>query len=273
MISEIAVIMSVYKNDRMEWFKESVDAILNQSFNAIDIYLFVDGLVCNDITELINHYSKLPNFHVNYSENNVGLAQAMNTLIKSNSLAKKYPYIARMDSDDICHEDRFKEQYDFMEKNSNISVLGTDCIEIDESGLELNYKKMPSSHCELDDLVIKRCPFNHPTVIMRSEVFINGFFYNDKLRNTQDYFFWIELLKNGYKFANLNKPLLFFRITADFYKKRGRGKAYNDFKGRLYAIKLLNRNNIRNYFYAFSISILRLSPVWFSKFIYKYMRQ
>ncbi|WP_263641611.1 hypothetical protein [Vibrio diabolicus] len=48
----------------------------------------------------------------------------------------KYLYIARMDADDICNLERFDKQVDFLKKNAQISVVGSDVIEINEEDEE-----------------------------------------------------------------------------------------------------------------------------------------
>ncbi|MEI8640725.1 hypothetical protein P4S68_04925 [Pseudoalteromonas sp. Hal099] len=44
----------------------------------------------------------------------------------------------------------------------------------------------------------------------RYSVFARGHRYLPNMRNTQDYFLWIALAKDGCKFANVKEPLLHF---------------------------------------------------------------
>jgi hypothetical protein len=53
--------MSVYKNDKLKYFKEAVESIINQDygFENINIYLGIDGEIGNDIEDYIksnSHY-------------------------------------------------------------------------------------------------------------------------------------------------------------------------------------------------------------------------
>ena len=41
----IAVLLSVYKNDRAEFLRLSIDSILNQSYKNIILYIGVDGTI------------------------------------------------------------------------------------------------------------------------------------------------------------------------------------------------------------------------------------
>ncbi|URE79625.1 glycosyl transferase [Providencia stuartii] len=184
-----------------------------------------------------------------------------------------FSYFARMDADDISDKHRFEKQINFLEKNTNIDIVGSDVIEINESGEIINYKNMPTNHKELVNNIIKRCPFNHPTIMIRKNIFLNpSIRYDSELKNTQDYKLWVELISKGFTLANINEPLLQFRISNDFYKKRGISKVKNDINSRLYAIKLLNIHSIKNYLYIFLIFVLRISPKFMSKLAYKILR-
>jgi hypothetical protein len=96
--------------------------------------------------------------------------------------------------------------------------------------------------------------------------------YDGVLRNTQDYYLWIELLKKGYKFANLREPLLKFRIDENFHKRRGLKKAINDFNSRVYAMKALNVFSTSNILHALLLFGLRVSPSFLKKLAYDRFR-
>ena len=49
-------------------------------------------------------------------------------------------YIARHDADDISNKDRFKHQINFLKKNKNIQVLGTNVI---HKSYKKKYIKVP----------------------------------------------------------------------------------------------------------------------------------
>ncbi|MCZ8487821.1 hypothetical protein O9992_10395 [Vibrio lentus] len=71
-----------------------------------------------------------------------------------------------MDADDVSSASRFEKQVDFLIENPEISGLSVqDVIEISCSGDELFYKSMSKSHDEMFDNIIKKCPFNHPSVM------------------------------------------------------------------------------------------------------------
>ncbi|MBY8044187.1 glycosyltransferase [Vibrio fluvialis] len=265
----VAVIMSIYKSDELKYVELAVESILLQSHVNKKLFIYIDGPISDDILNYIKNL-EMNGVFVLYSVENNGLANAMNKLIHHCLENYNFDYFARMDADDISHKHRLKAQLGFAIDN-NIDVLGSDVIEINENGNEIYYKRMISNDRELKDRIIKRCPFNHPSVLISASVFKEGNFYNPDFMNTQDYFFWINLASQGYVFGNINLPLLKFRVSKDFFKKRGFAKAKNDFNAKIYAIKKLHLPK-SYFFYALAIFILRVLPSNVQKIVYKKLR-
>ncbi len=265
----IAVIMSIYHGDNLKDFKLSINSLLSQSHKNFTIFLYVDGEVSEDLMAYVQNLDS-EIIQVHYGNKNKGLAHAMNYLVDYCLSNFNFDYFARMDADDISHRDRLSIQLSYAENNL-CDVLGADVIEIDHLGNELFYKQMLTGDNELKASIIKRCPFNHPTVVISKKIFLDGHRYDASLKNTQDYFLWVDLALAGYKFGNINQPLLKFRISEDFYSKRGVKKAKNDFNAKIAAIKKLSLPR-SNYIYAVAIFLLRISPVFIQKLAYDRLR-
>ncbi|KPZ53594.1 glycosyltransferase [Pseudoalteromonas sp. P1-7a] len=271
-MNKVAVALSVYKLDSKNYLKESIDSLLNQTFTNFDVFIEVDGPVDSEVNDLLSNYNDNDKFHVNFNEENKGLAYRLNSIFDKILKIGQYSYIARMDADDICMPQRFDEQVNFLLENEDIAVLGSSMIEFDSTGNE-NYKIMPVIHHELEKNIIKRCPVNHPTVMFNLDA-INSIDlkYDGSLKNTQDYYLWVDLLSKGYKFANLRQPLLKFRIDENFHKRRGFKKAVNDFNSRLYAMKTLGVFSVANILHSILLFGLRVSPSYLKKIAYKRLR-
>lgn len=271
-MNKIAVAISVYKLDSPKYLKESVDSILEQTFSDFDVFIEVDGPVNSKLNEVLCSYIHNKKVNINFNEKNLGLAFRLNSIVAKVLDIGSYGYIARMDADDISLVNRFEKQVHFFKENPNIAVLGCSMIEFDHLGNE-NKKIMPANHKELAQNIIKRCPLNHPTVMFNLNVIkSDDLKYDGVLRNTQDYYLWIELLKKGYKFANLREPLLKFRIDENFHKRRGLKKAINDFNSRVYAMKALKVFSISNILHTILLFGLRISPSFLKKLAYNRFR-
>ncbi|MCQ1060028.1 glycosyltransferase [Photobacterium sp. ZSDE20] len=273
MSAKVAVAMSVYKSDSQEFLTMSLESILTQNYENIDIYIEVDGPVSTELSKTILKYSDNQKVYIEFHDENRGLATRLNNIIEKCLSKGDYTYLARMDADDISLPHRIQTQVDFLNHNEKVAVVGSDIIEVDSKGNDLFYKKMLTSHNDIKNMVIKKCPFNHPTVMFRMNIFNDKKIrYKERLKNTQDYYLWIDLLYYGFIFANINQPLLKFRVDENFHSRRGVDKAINDLKSRIYAFKMLDVNNTSNFIHTLALFFLRLSPSFIKKFAYNFLR-
>ena len=68
MKSKIAVIMSIYRNDRIDFVKLAVESILNQTYKDFDYYSQYDGPVDADDILNVNRFEKLLEYFKNHLE-------------------------------------------------------------------------------------------------------------------------------------------------------------------------------------------------------------
>ena len=266
---ESIVAMAVYQADNAKWLEESIESITSQSYTDFLFIIVIDGPVPGSITQVLNTATMSDNRIVlAQNSHNMGLASSMNSAIDF-GLAFEPSFFVRMDADDISEQHRLSRQITYLKKHSNISVLGSALTEINESGKKVGARVMPASHKQITRILPRRCSLNHPTVVIRYNVFLDGHRYNGDLLNTQDYFFWITLASQGYIFRNLKDRLLKFRRVNNFYKRRGLSKSLNEFKARIYAITKLKQYSPYNFFYACGVLSLRLMPGKVVKLAYK----
>ena len=266
---ESIVAMAVYQADNAKWLREAIDSITKQTYTNFLFVIVIDGPVPQAISGVLNDAVKRDDrIILAQNSHNIGLASCMNAVIDF-SMQFKPTFFVRMDADDISEEHRLLRQITYLKRHSNISVLGSALTEINESGFKVGARVMPASHKQIVRILPRRCSLNHPTVVIRYNVFNDGHRYNGDLLNTQDYFFWITLASKGYIFRNLKDRLLKFRRVNNFYKRRGLSKSLNEFKARMYAITKLKQFSPYNFFYACGVLSLRLMPGKIVKLAYK----
>ena len=272
---KIAVAMSVYANDKPEILVECIDSIISQTYDDFVVFINVDGSVSNKVYQLLENYkSSYPQiFEIDYCKENKGLAFQLNSIVdKVAASSSNFQFIARMDADDINDLNRFSKQVSFFLANPEVAVLGSSVDEFYADG-SVFYKSMPQQHDEIYKNIIKRCPFNHPTVMFNlATLSFEDLNYPSTLMNTQDYYLWVDLAKKGYRFANIDEPLLKFRVDNNFHKRRGLQKAKNDFMSRLYAIRELDMSTPSNWLHSFLLFFLRISPSWIKNLAYEKLR-
>lgn len=272
-IPNVVVIMSVYRYDSLVYLKQAVHSIISQSYQSTTLFIFRDGPVDIKVDEYLNQISKDCS-SVNYltSEKNCGLAVALNRLIDVILEDGKADYVARMDSDDISRIDRISKQVGFFSNNPQVDVCGTSCHEFGAS-YALDIKHLPETHEELLSFSVSRCPFIHPSVMFRASVFKDGNRYPENTTLTEDMAFWFELLKKGYKFANINEVLLDYRLTENTIDRRkGLGKAFSEVWIRTINMIALKQYSLKNVFLISSRIVFHLLPTKLLKFAYKRAR-
>jgi glycosyltransferase involved in cell wall biosynthesis len=218
-MTDLAVIMSIYKNDRLEFVRQSVQSILDQTFSDFHYFLIFDGPVAVDVD---NYVTSLTDERIRFFrlENNGGLASALNFLLEKVLSNPKYKFIARMDADDISMPERFEKQRTYLIENLEITVLGCWYEEIDESGKHLSYRKLPADHESLRKRYFTRTPFAHPTVMYRKKLIEKAGYYPIDTILMEDNVLWGRALSHGIKFGNLQEYLFKFRIDTLFYNRR-----------------------------------------------------
>jgi glycosyltransferase involved in cell wall biosynthesis len=271
-MTDLAVIMSVYQNDRLTFLKESVQSILDQTFSRFHYYITFDGPVCQDIDNYISSL-KDDRLRLYRLEKNGGLANALNYLLNIVLENKDYQFIARMDADDISHLSRFQKQRDFLLNNTDISCVGCWYHEMDESGNNISDHKLPTDHESLKKRYLTRTPFAHPSVMYRRELIEKAGYYPTNTILMEDNVLWGKALKAGLKFSNISEYLFKFRIDKNFYKRRS-GIKYG-FNFILTKYKILNSNNAPVYAYLFTFvtGLLKMLHPSILKSVYKALRK
>lgn len=269
----IAVIMSLYKNDTLEYVSLAIESILEQTYRDFDLYLQFDGPIFQNVEGYINSIQD-NRIIIRKRDTNKGLAVSLNELLQI-VLPKNYAFIARMDADDIARRDRFQKQIDYLNRNPQIDVLGGAINEIDENGLDRNkVVSYPLTNEECWAFFAKRNPLAHPTVVFRQSFFQKtGCLYPTEYVRNEDTALWLEGFKHGAVMSNLPDVLLNFRVTPSFFSQRRNGKIFA--KSQLQLRKKISKElgyGIMSYIYAYATYCVMISPPWIIKAAYRILR-
>lgn len=197
----ISVILPVYNAD--PFLAESIQSILNQSFEDFELLLIDDGSTDKSL-EVINSFADK---RIRIIENGVNKGLVF-TLNKGLELSKG-KYIARMDADDISAPQRFERQIKAMEADQEIIVCGT---QAEYFGVITGISKLPVSSDEIKAGLFFGSCFIHPSVMIRRSVLEQfKIVYQSKYIHLEDYEMWFQLFSKG-KFLNVNEPLIKYRV-------------------------------------------------------------
>lgn len=270
-MKKIAVILPVYKNDKVDYVKLSFDSILNQTYQNFHLYIGVDGPVDEHLVECLKGYEQDKRVTVVWFKINRGLAVVLNELLNI-CFKEGYEYIARMDADDISRLDRFEKQVNYFEEHPDYDVISGATHQIDENGQSRNitiYRKQDPNLCRKQ--FAYENPLSHPATMFRKRFFDKtGCRYREDHRINQDTLLWYDGLKKEVVISNVPDVILDFRNTNDMFKKRRGGfkKAQKQLKDRL----MINRGlhyGIKADIYAFAVFLMMISPVWIRRCAYK----
>ena len=117
-MEKVSVILAFFNNEKT--ILKSINSILNQSYKNIELILVDDGSYDNSLN-LIKKKFKTKKIIIFRNKQNKGLAYSLNKGISKS----KCNLIFRMDADDISKKNRIAQQVNYMKKNPNISLLGT----------------------------------------------------------------------------------------------------------------------------------------------------
>ena len=221
--------MSVYHKEKPEYFHEAMNSIWDkQTLKPNEIILVEDGKLTNELYKEISYWkNKLGEvLKIIKLKNNKGLTKALNVGLKHCTC----DFIARMDTDDITSPDRFIKQFEFLNNNKDIHVVGGSIQEFNDHNPKLNIRKYPASNIEARQYIVKASPLAHATVMFRRSIFDDGIKYSERYRTSQDIALWFNILSLNYKIANIKDIIYYVRVSDDFYTRRSRQKSINEFK-------------------------------------------
>lgn len=194
----VSIVLPVYNCSN--FISDSIGSLLVQSYENIEIIVVDDFSTDTTVDHILLFNDNRIKLFKNKS--NLGISQTLNFGIKQ-CIGK---YIARMDGDDVAHKDRILKQVNFLELNNDIAICGTGYKILNGNGVfqpKLSYSEI-IMQLSLD------CPFAHPTIMARNNVFIENQ-YAKEFEPCEDLELWTRLIPK-YKVANLKDQLLFYRV-------------------------------------------------------------
>lgn len=212
----ISVGMPVYNCEKT--IKASVNSILNQTYNNWELILIDDG--SQDQTLSILKSFNDPRIKIFADGINKNLPNRLNEAI-SLSTGK---YFARMDGDDISYPKRFEAQVDYLEKHSEVDLLSTNIVVIDENNQAIGGFCSTESHKEICRRPWAGFPMTHPTWMGKIEWFRTHQYKPQAIR-TED----TDLLLRTYDiscFAQLPEFMLGYRVNSLSLRKILPGRYY-----------------------------------------------
>lgn len=206
---KLAVILPVYNAEK--YLIECLDSLFSQSFQDFCVIAINDAST-DDSGKLLEKYaqteSRLRVFHFSNNQGDPAATQFAFGMLEY----MKVDYVARMDADDICLPYRFEKQVAFLEQYPEIDVVGSNVIHIGEH-FNGEISQVPLTDEEIKvALITARANILNPTAMWRHSSIRPLKLRYDVQKIACDFAMWVSLAIYHKKFANIEEPLLIYRL-------------------------------------------------------------
>lgn len=203
----VTVLMTVYNGEA--YLSEAIESILCQSLTNFE-FLIIDDASSDDSRRIIQSFD---DERIRFIKNrkNIGQTASLNYGLE----ISKGKYIARMDQDDLSLKKRLAIQCDYMDKNQNVTVVGSWANSVNEIG-KYNYTIIhPTKPYYLRESITCGCPISHSSVFFDKRKILKIGGYPVELKYAMDWGLWIKCIKNNYKIVNLPISLVSIRTHSN----------------------------------------------------------
>lgn len=182
------------------------DSIINSTLKPLSI-IIVDDCSQDNSLEIIRAYEKIINIKLIENNTNIGFANSLNLALKK----LEAPFYARLDPDDQVHTDRFSQQIDFLSKNPEIDIVGSNVSYILNGHLKIN-SDVDTIEAEINCKIRKGIlPVIHGSIMGRTSK-LNGFQYKQEFVPAEDYDFFAFIVANDLRVTNTADALTFVTV-------------------------------------------------------------
>lgn len=181
----------------------SIQSVLSQGIEDLEILCIINGTTDNT-EEVIN---SIKDSRIRILHSQPGIVPALNEGLRN----ARGNIIARQDADDIWLPSKLNKQLDFLDKNTEIDVVGTQLDVVDANGDLIRKTTYPTVHDDMvKSLLTGNNPIGHPSVVFRKRILDRCAGYFDLFHLAEDYDLWIRAIP-WYKLANLDETLVTYK--------------------------------------------------------------
>jgi len=245
------------------YISETIESIINQTYSNFE-YLIIDDNSSDNSWEIIQKFAKKDKrIRTLRNEKNLGIVKTRNKGLKERSPNSKY--FAIIDSDDVSILNRLRIQIDFLEKNQDHGLVGSNILIIDEYSNIVGFRLYPLNDNEIRKLITRFNPFTQSSIVIRTNIINQIGLYDENWDVCQDYDYWLRIGVN-WKLANIYTPLIKYRISKSQMK-------FTNLKETVINTHLIQKKAIAKYGYRDSVfnkllRVLLKSFSFFPKLLY-----
>ncbi|MEE6131980.1 glycosyltransferase [Priestia flexa] len=229
-MEKVSIIIPFYN---CSYVQQAIESALQQTYSNIEVIVVNDGSTIH--TEKVTPYLD----RIRYIEKkNGGTASALNVGIQHAT----GDYFAWLSSDDLFVHDKVEKQLRFMKahnayiSHSNYALINNNSeVTVPLAGVYFDRKLDFIEHLQIG------CSVNGCTIMMKMDVFSTLGLFNETLRFTQDYDYWLRCVP-AYEFYYLNEPLVHYRV----HEEMGTKKHTKEIEREIKAVQESHRSVLNN---------------------------
>jgi glycosyltransferase involved in cell wall biosynthesis len=188
------------------YFREAIESVLAQTFNDFELIVVEDPSPSTGEAYL----EGLNDARIRYILN-----PERTSLVRQHNRAlseTRGRFICRFDADDICEPQRVERELAFLQSHPGVDVVGSALTVIDAHSNVIGSRRYPARHDAIQSSIRRFNPIANSTVMFRREVYERFGGWRDSALPAQDYEWYSRLVSGGVRLANLEEPLVRYRL-------------------------------------------------------------
>jgi glycosyltransferase involved in cell wall biosynthesis len=222
---QVSAIIPCYNSSA--WIRESVESVLSQTYQNLEIIVVDDGSQDSTMHVLRDYGAKLQVL----CREHTGIGAARNAGIE----AAQGEYIAFLDSDDLWQPDKICKQVEFMAQNQHCSMVYADAeefrgAETDPKSFFAKFPSLASSTDIAEPMVLDwAVPLTSTVMVRRDFLQRHGIHFHATASCAEDVSMFLEIYLHGGEICRMNELLARRRL----HDSNSSGDHYNRFLQRL----------------------------------------
>lgn len=201
--AKVTVLMLVYNAEK--YIREAIDSVLNQTFEDFELLIILESRTSDLSKDIIKTYID-KRIRLIENKKSMNLSELRNKGLR----LTKGEYIAIMDADDISYPNRLKVQYEYMEKNPDVGIVGSWNDVIDDVGKAVEFWNADRSSEDIYYILNFRNCLTHCSILFRKDLVMNNGGYNENMNLSEDYELYNRISKIA-RIHQIQQPLVKWR--------------------------------------------------------------
>lgn len=215
----VSVLMAVFNGGAL--LEKALGSVCAQSYSDWEMVVVDDASTDGTCAVVESWMARDRRIRLLKNASNKGQTACLNQGLR----ACRGGWVARQDADDLSHPERLAKQVEFLRRNPETVLLGTQGVLIDANGGKIGLLDVPCDEAGIHWCAPFLNPFLHTSVVFRRSVAEELGGYDEGFRIAQDYDLWTRMIRAG-RTANLSERLVSYRHAETSLSKAGRDVAF-----------------------------------------------